>query len=229
MKVQYYLVHNNDPVRRNRMEKQFKQANLKNDQVKWIIQPERHEITLDFINQYVAEGITKTNNRYIVAQQELGIGAMICTYKHYLAIQDIVINQYEYGVVMEDNMTINGDIPTTVGKYIEQLNTHYEDWDILFDNEWHDEPVRYTEQPLQEGMVVYPKSIEIGEHNHGGTKTAVFYVLNLKCAQKLYEHYIPFNNSPDWWMNDLFRKLNIKAFWSEPCIIKKWNHTSTTG
>jgi hypothetical protein len=42
------------------------------------------------------------------------------------------------------------------------------------------------------------------------------------------ENYIPFNNSPDWWMNDLFRKLNIKSFWVEPTnVYVHHGHVST--
>ena len=57
--------------------------------------------------------------------------------------------------------------------------------------------------------------------------TLSFYLLNLGCAKKLYDNYIPFNNAPDWYMNDLFRKLNIKCFWSEPSVVKVWEHIST--
>ena len=42
-----------------------------------------------------------------------------------------------------------------------------------------------------------------------------------------YEHYLPFNNAPDWWMNDLFRKLNIKSFWADPPAVDIWKHSST--
>ena len=35
------------------------------------------------------------------------------------------------------------------------------------------------------------------------------------------------NNASDWWTNDLFRKLEIKSFWSEPSISDVFPHVST--
>jgi hypothetical protein len=77
------------------------------------------------------------------------------------------------------------------------------------------------------GQLVYPKSNVLDNVSFGGTKCACFYVLTLACAKKLLEHYIPFNNAPDWWMNDLFRLINIKSFWAEPSNVGYWQHTST--
>ena len=223
MKIQYYLIHNNDLIRKERMINEFIKAGINLDDIKWIIKPERNEITMEFINKFVAGGITKTNNRYINAQNELSLGVMICSFKHYLALNDIILNNYEYAVIMEDNMRFEGNVPETINKYIEQLNENYKDWDIIFDNEWS----HYNEGEVKEGLLVYPKSLEISDKNHGGTRGACFYLLNLGCAKKLYDNYIPFNNAPDWYMNDLFRKLNIKCFWSEPSVVKVWEHIST--
>ena len=86
MTIQYYLIHNNDLIRKERMINEFIKAGINLDDIKWIIKPERNEITMEFINKFVADGITKTNNRYINAQNELSIGVMICSFKHYLAL-----------------------------------------------------------------------------------------------------------------------------------------------
>ena len=85
------------------------------------------------------------------------------------------------------------------------------------------------EGQIKPGLLVYPKTNEITPQCHGGTKAATFYLIKKECAKKLIEHYIPFNNSPDWWMNDLFRKLNIKSFWVEPSFVYvQSGHISTT-
>jgi hypothetical protein len=86
----------------------------------------------------------------------------------------------------------------------------------------------YIENPIKEGLFVYPKTNEITSQCHGGTKAATFYLIKNECAKKLIEHYIPFNNAPDWWMNYLFRKLNIRSFWVEPSVVYvQPNHIST--
>ncbi len=138
----------------------------------------------------------------------------------------MIENNYEYSVIMEDNQFFCGNIPLTVGKYINQLNQLYPDWDIIFDTKW----LKYqdiNEGSVIDGVYVYPKSNEISKYCHGGTRLAQFYVITNKCVKKLYEHYLPFNNAPDWYMNDLFRKLNIKSFWSEPSISDVYPHVST--
>jgi GR25 family glycosyltransferase involved in LPS biosynthesis len=223
MRIQYYLIHNNDIRREERMIEEFRKGNIKIDDVKWILKPTRREITRDFIEKYVARGITKTCGIDTNAQTQLSVGGMICTYKHYLALEDMINNNYEYGVIMEDNMRFEGDVSKRVEEYIEELNNIDKDWDILFDNEW----LKYDESEIKEGVNVYLKSNEITDKCHGGTRLAQFYLLNIRCAKKLYDNYIPFNNAPDWYMNDLFRKLNIRSYWSEPSIVKIWKHTST--
>ena len=225
--IQYYLIHGVDKSREIRMLNEFKRVNLDNDKVKWIRHPNKDELTDTFIDNILISDVSTTCNTYINARERLGKGQISCTYKHYLCLKDMVENNYEYGVIMEDNMTLMDNAPKIINKYIDQLNELYPDWDILFDNQWHDIPVPYIEGPLKDNQCVYPKSNEITKQCHGGTKLAQFYLLNLKCAKKLYENYLPFNNAPDWWMNDLFRKLNIKSFWVEPSNVKLWKHVST--
>jgi GR25 family glycosyltransferase involved in LPS biosynthesis len=227
MEVQYYLIHGIDASRKQRVIDMFKRVNIDNNKVKWVLSPNKNEIDDDFIFRFVKSGLSNSNGRDLYAQYELTRGQMSCTFKHFLCLNDIIQNQYKYAVIMEDNNYLADDVPKMVEKYITQLNTLYPDWDILFDNGWHEIPLKYTEQPLKEGQVVYPKSNEIDEICHGGTKLAQFYLLNLNCAKKLHENYLPFNNSPDHWMNDLFRKLNIKSFWAEPSNVLYWKHTST--
>ena len=227
MHIQYYLIHGVDASRKQHVLDSFNRVNIDNDKVKWILHPNKDEIDEEFIKNNVTPGLSYTCSIPINAQQELRKGQISCTYKHYLCIKDIVENQYEYGVIMEDNNYLVDDVPKMVDKYIKQLNDLYPDWDILFDNGWHEIPYKYTEQPLKDGQIVYPKSNEITHECHGGTKCAMFYLLNLKCAKVLYDNYLPFNNAPDWWMNDLFRKLNIKSHWAEPSNVHYWKHVST--
>lgn len=227
MQVQYYLIHGVDTSRKQHMIDQFKRVNIDNEKVKWILHPNKDKIDDAFIQKYVMGGISFTCGVIIQAQQDMTKGQIACTYKHFLCLKDILENNHKYAVIMEDNNYIVDDVPKMIDKYINQLNDLYPNWDILFDCGWHEIPVKYTEQPLKQGQIVYPKSNEITKLFHGGTKCAQFYLLNLKCAKKLYEHYIPFNNAPDWWMNDLFRILNIKSFWAEPCNVLYWKHEST--
>lgn len=226
MKIQYYLIHGIDKERGPRMISEFEKWNLDYNLVKWILQPNKDKITNEFRQSVIINEPSYSCGEYKLPNN-ITNGQISCTYKHYLCIKDMIDNNYEYGVIMEDNQYFCGDIQYHVNLYINQLNHLYPDWDIIFDSKWACYK-NIDECQVNNNIYVYPKSNNIGKYVHGGTRLAQFYILTNKCAKKLYEHYIPFNNSPDWWMNDLFRKLNIKSFWSEPSISNVYPHISTT-
>jgi len=223
--IKYYLIHNLDVDRKKTMINEFTKWGFDLSNIKWIEHPNKNEITEDMINQLTIQEPSYTSDRLVYPSRiVLRKGLISCTYKHYLCLKDIIENNYEYAVIMEDNIYFVDNIPNLINKYIEQLDT-YGDWDILFDCDW----TTYQEGPTKPDLLVYPKTNEITHQCHGGSKAASFYLITNKCAKKLYEHYIPFNNSPDWWMNDLFRKLNIKSFWVEPSVALVRPHISSVG
>lgn len=225
--IQYYLIHGVDKERGPRMMEEFEKWGLDNNKVKWILEPNKDVIDEEFRKRVLIQEPSHSCGVFMESGcPNIRNGQISCTYKHYLCLKDMVENNYEYGVIMEDNQYFCGNIPNQIQKYIQQLNQYYPDWDIIFDTKWANYK-NIEEEKFVEGMYVYPKSNSITKFCHGGTRLAQFYVFNRKCAQKLFENYIPFNNSPDWWMNDLFRKLNIKSFWSEPSISDVFPHIST--
>jgi GR25 family glycosyltransferase involved in LPS biosynthesis len=227
MNIQYYLIHGIDKQRGPRMIEEFKKWGLDNSRVKWVLEPNKDKITAIMRNNLLIQiQSTSCGVLFPASCPNIGNGKVSCTYKHYLCLKDIVENNYEYGIIMEDNQFFCSNIPETVEKYINQLNEMYPDWDIIFDTKWKKVQV-INEADIKDEIYVYPKSNEITNYCHGGTRLAQFYIVTNKCAIKMYENYIPFNNAPDWWMNDLFRKLNIKSFWSEPSISDVFPHIST--
>jgi hypothetical protein len=223
MKIQYYLIHGVDASRKPRMEAEFEKAGIEKERVKWVLHPNKDELSDELIRNIVIQTESYTCGVWKPAGW-LGKGQISCSYKHYLALKDIVENDYDYGVIMEDNMKFIGNVPDRVHQYIGQLNSFYTDkWDILFDLKYG----KYVEGPTDPNRLVYPKSNEINEFGHGGTRCAQFYLLTRDCAKRLYENYLPFNNAPDWWMNDLFRKLDIRSFWADPPNVDIWPHHST--
>ena len=225
--IKYYLIHGVDKSRGPRMIDEFNKWGLDNKKVEWILEPNKDKIT-DIMREQL---LLQVNSHscgipFPPGCSNIGNGKISCTYKHYLCLKNIVENNYEYGVIMEDNQYFCDNIPNTIEKYITQLNNLYPDWDIIFDTKWA-KMQDIGEATVIDDIFVYPKSNEITKYCHGGTRLAQFYLIRNKCAQKLYNNYIPFNNAPDWWMNDLFRKLNIKSFWSEPSISAVFPHIST--
>ena len=226
MSIKYYLIHNLESERKIIMKNEFSKWGLDNNLVKWMEYPNKEDITEELINNVVIQTPSYTSGILVQpSRMILRKGLISCTYKHYLCLKDIIDNNYDYGVIMEDNIYFIENIPELINKYINQLNNNYKEWDIIFDCNW----TNYIEGPTKSDLLVYPKTNEITSQCHGGTKAASFYLITNKCAKKLYENYLPFNNSPDWWMNDLFRKLNIKSYWVEPSKALVRNHISSVG
>ena len=222
--IKYYLIHNYlEKERKEIMINEFNKWGFDLNNIKWMEHPNKDEITEEMINKLTIQEPSYSNNILLNPSRIiLRKGLISCTYKHYLCLKDIIDNNYNYGVIMEDNIYFIDNIPALIDKYINQLN-NYGEWDILFDCDW----THYIEGPTTRDILVYPKTNEITNQCHGGTKAASFYLITNKCAKKLYENYLPFNNSPDWWMNDLFRKLNIKSFWVEPSVALSRSHKSS--
>lgn len=231
-KIAYFLIHGGDSQRRSIMEEEFRRWNFPH--VQWITGNNAGELSEELIDRIVMQSPSLTNGIPVnPSRMLLRKGLISCTYKHYLALQQISNDlTNDYGVIMEDNIVFTDHIAHLVPIYINQLNAVYGQgqWDIAF-NFWTPHPwSQYREQPIQPHLLVYPKSNELNPLGpHGGTKSANFYMITRECAKQLVAHYIPFNNAPDWWMNDMFRKIGIRSFWVEPANVRfQDGHISTT-
>jgi len=223
--MKYYIIHGIIPERKQRLEKELESCGVRMEDVTWIERPNKNEITPQMSKELFKPGPVHGTP-----------GPWICvTYKHYLALSDMVANSYELAIIMEDNVSITDcDLPETINEWLRQLP---EDWDVLFDGNWlsyarlNPAGVPYPNGQIEEygekirdGKLVYRKG-----NTSGGTRAARFYMLNLDCAKKLHYEYVPFNNIPDHWMNELFRKLDIHSYWSEPCVSTlEENHLCTS-
>ena len=119
----YYLIHGIDKSRGPRMIEEFNKWGLDNNKVKWILNPNKDEIDDEFRKNHVIQEPSITCGTNVSSNcPHMGYGKISCTYKHYLCLKDIVENNYEYGVIMEDNQFFCGNIPDHVNLYVNQLN-----------------------------------------------------------------------------------------------------------
>jgi len=225
--IQYYLIHGPDGSRKQRMIDEFAKWGLDNNEVKWILTPNKADIDDEFRKNVLCQEESSDGVNVIPAGcDNVTNGQVSCTYKHYLCIKDIVENGHEYGIIMEDNIFFTKDIPTAVENYMNQLRKYYPDWDVVFDSKWRSY-LNIDEGGTMDHIHVYPKYNEITARSFGSSRLAGFYIITNKCATELYKHYIPFNHSPDWWMNILFRKLDTDVYWTEPAFTNEYPHVST--
>lgn len=210
--IKYYLICSGSKNKRDNMTSEFITHGLDPKDVIYMSYPKTYEINEHLIIDSNKINITFNNS---ISKENI---SRAC--KHYLCLKHIVENKYDYGVIMEDNIRFtNNDIQNIVNTYIYQLIETYGQWDIVFDNDW----TNYIEKNVQNDLLVYPKSNEVTFQCHGGTKCSSFYLITKECAKKLYDNYNQFNDSYDWTLNDLFRKLYINSFWVEPPQIKIHN------
>lgn len=230
--ISYYLIHNGDETRLVRMLQEYEKYDLEISKVKLMIHPNKQDLTPELVRRIVIQEPSISNDNPIQPDYVLNRrGLIVCTYKHYLCLDNFINNSSnEYALIMEDNSKYTENVFAMLPTYINQLNTVYgeDNWDILFncvDDTWG----KYIYQPIQPGLYVYPKSNEINHMCAGSTKTARFYLVRREFAKKMAAVYLPFNNAPDIWMNDLFRKLGARSFWVEPAnVVWEDNHKSST-
>ena len=207
--IKYYLICSGSKIKRENMTDEFIRNKLDPKNVVYMNYPNTDEITEDL-------KLDSNKPRLIIDTTSASKEKIACASKHYLCLKDIVDNNYDYGVIMEDNIRFNTrDIQALVDTYIDQANKQYEHWDIIFDNDWTD----YIERYVNKDLLIYPKTNDITDQCHGGTKCCSFYLITKECAKKLYDNYTRINNAYDWILNEMFRKLNTRSFWVEPSQI----------
>jgi GR25 family glycosyltransferase involved in LPS biosynthesis len=202
----YYLIHGLDVERKQFMERQFKLFGIPEDQVTWITYPNK--------NDPLPENICSSHH--------LPRGMIAVTYKHYLALKDIVEKGHEYAVIMEDNIEFCGNVPNVIEKYLKDLP---DDWDCVFDSDFFG--LTYIESPINSSISVYKKSNKITPQCSGSSKGAHFILISKKGAKLLYDNFLPFRQCSDHEYNDLFRRLNMNVYWAEPPNVHKINRPST--
>lgn len=190
----YYLIHGIDKTRKPFMEDQFSKHGIAKDDVLWITYPNK----LDPLPKGICIHPTLTK------------GQIACTYKHYLALKDIVDKELEIGIIMEDNIEFMGYVPSAIERYLKDLP---EEWDVLFDSDF----LGLTSAGEQYGCV----------QKTGESKGANFLMVNKKSAKILLDNFLPFNNCSDHHYNDLFKKLNMNVYWATPPNVHKLMRPST--
>ena len=216
----YYVIHNLEKKRYKNIVKLLNLNGVNVNEVNFINHPNKDELTYEIKEKAVQKNANIRD------------GWISCSYKHYLALENIIEQDNEFGVIMEDN--IGGfyeNIPNRLEKYLNMMDN---DWDIIFDSVWGDY-AQMNEEEISQNKLVYRKSNEITKNNegkiisHGSTRAAQFYLINKKAAKKLYDNFLPFNHSADMWMNEVIRKTNLKVYWSEPSIVtSKFNKKTST-
>jgi len=168
------------------------------------------------------------NNKFSLSNSSLIL-------KHIEAYKQIVINNQEFGLILEDDVILNNDFNTKYYEYYKQLP---DDSDILFYGNGFKNSMNVPKSIIKKNINVYLKGNNgIGKWSpevkdigwsicSGSSRCSDCYIIKNITAQKIlnYVDEIKINKKPkishpsDLWMNILFRNLELKVYWSEPSI-----------
>lgn len=204
--MKYYLLHGVDSSRKLFMEHQFARFGIPSKDVTWITQPNKFDIF----------------PKAICSNPNLTLGQISCTYKHYLALKDIVDNRHPVSVIMEDNIEFRSDVPRRLARYIRDAPSN---WGCIFDSDILG--FRFLESPVTPIRSVYRKSNEITAQCAGGSKGANFIMITYAAAAAMVSSFLPFDNVSDHYYNTLLRRHRIQSCWAEPPNVHKIERPST--
>tara|TARA_E500000331_G_C17101847_1_gene645689 strand:+ start:209 stop:922 length:714 start_codon:yes stop_codon:yes gene_type:complete len=161
--------------------------------------------------------------------------------KHLEVYRRVVDNDYDFGLILEDDVILNNDFKEKYYEYYKQLP---DDWDILFYGDGYGRNLHVPQKVVEEqGGNVFLKShkgngLVDREKNGwpvcaGASRCSDCYLISKKAADKVITQIREIRRKKrgkifypsDLWMNILFRDLNFKVYWAEPTISTQGTET----
>ena len=137
---------------------------------------------------------------------------------HFYAYKQISDN-YDNGLIFEDDVILSDDFTNIFNKYITQLP---ENFDMLFIGDGCN--LHIEKHKLIPNKYIYEKCLYPTDWGGDGAgRCTDSYLVNKKCAKELCEYinnleskiYLPI----DWWLNIPAREKKFKVYWAEPTIV----------
>jgi GR25 family glycosyltransferase involved in LPS biosynthesis len=203
--IKIFVVHYKKLIeRKNYILEQFKRHNITNYEFIEIDRDELHE-----------QNITMFETNYSTSQIAIALS-------HFYAYKQIS-NNYEQGLIFEDDIILADNFTTLFNNYLEQLPNSY---DMLFIGDGcnlHMDNIIKNKNVYEKNN--YPKNCNGKYINayEGCTRCTDSYLISNRCAKQLcnYIDILPYKiNIPvDWWLNVASRYNNFKVYWAEPTIV----------
>jgi GR25 family glycosyltransferase involved in LPS biosynthesis len=137
---------------------------------------------------------------------------------HMYAYKQINDN-YENGLIFEDDIILSDNFINIFQKYITQLP---EDYDMLFLGNGCN--LHIEQDKLNSNKYIYEKGLYPTRWGgNGAVRCTDSYLINKKCAKKICEYInnlkYKINLPIDWWLNVVSRDNQFKVYWAEPTIV----------
>ena len=204
--------------------------NIMNNQLK------KENVPYEFIREHDREKLTEKELQ-IFDTQKVKLSMCSNISKHILTYQKIINSDYNYNLILEDDVIILDNFKENLNKYLEELP---KDYDMLFIGNGCN--LHIKKELLKNNKHIYlkdNKSFKEGAKDatrscNGSSRCTDSYVISKKCCQKILEHIKNINENKDiinknsdWWLNNLIRLYNFKVYWAEPTIVTQGTQNGT--
>lgn len=178
---------------------------------------DREMLNKETINAYYEKDENKHNKKVSLwgknanEFKELTLSELSCSIKHLEALKQIEMNNYEFSLILED------DVIPTKQNFIENINYLIEkksNWDVLFigqgiGKKFKNEKIGYRR------FLPFKKIFKM---NHPATNCLEAYIIKKESISKILEDLIPINLVIDWELAFQFFKKEMKIYWSKDNI-----------
>lgn len=140
--------------------------------------------------------------------------------KHHHIYKEIY-NNHDYALILEDDSVFVEDFHNLLKRCVSELPKN---WDTIFIGDCCN-----LHLPSNKDQLIYLKSNEYVDTCAGSSRGTGAYLLSKQGAQKLLlelqENKEKIFLPVDWWLCDVFRKYNMKSYWSEPVLVLQGSET----
>jgi len=187
---------------------------------KFILAGDQEDLTAEIKNSYFTQSMQECYSK----------GAISCTYKHILALEDMIKNNISYGIIFENDIFLSGNFTNAVNKAIAEVKERniknfylsLEDSLLVF--------VKGSERV--KGRTVY--KIERGKYNvkNGyNTRCAGAYIVDLEAAKSVVEE-VKKNKCAqvsDWFWTHLVSSNIVDLYYLHPTVASQGSHNGRLG
>jgi glycosyl transferase family 25 len=219
MDLPVYVVHYTPlKERRTHMEDELKKYNIN---AKYITDYDRENLTEEDLNKFA-----KKNDKYCIKMSEISLAR-----KQIAIYEEILEKDYDAGVIFEDDVCLFDDF---LAKFMIYYYDLPDDWDVFFfGSGWNlHVPEKIVKESnknvfLKTNNGVGNWSVEVYRDGWpicgGSTRCLDSYVIRNSAVKRIMEEInkTKIGYAFDLFLNQLFRKLDLKVYWGEPSLCKQ--------
>ena len=103
-KIKFLVIHNRDPERKEVLVNELINNGVMIEDIEFIEYPNKDELTFKIKKLSVQKKSRRHNYSFPNITGSIKDGWICVSYKHFLALEKIVENNYKYAVIIEDNV-----------------------------------------------------------------------------------------------------------------------------